>query len=76
MFGHPKESPEFWQALHDAENFDPATTLFVDDTARVLNSAAAFGLTKLVEVLHPDTSRPRKDNGTHQGIRGVSELID
>ncbi|MEO1204182.1 MAG: HAD-IA family hydrolase, partial [Pseudomonadota bacterium] len=36
-FGAPKERQEFWRALSEQESFNPETTLFVDDTARVLD---------------------------------------
>ncbi|MDH3267094.1 MAG: HAD-IA family hydrolase, partial [Gammaproteobacteria bacterium] len=43
-FGHAKEKLEFWDALLQAEHFDPRTTLFVDDTERVLRSAREYGI--------------------------------
>ena len=43
-YGYAKERQEFWHALQEEEHFDPATTLFVDDTEPVLQSAAEFGL--------------------------------
>lgn len=74
-FGHPKESQAFWDALAEAEDFDPSTTLFVDDTARVLRSAAAYGIEMLLTITHPDTSTDSRDPGEHAGITGVHELI-
>lgn len=74
-FGVPKERQEFWQALEEREGFDPATTLFVDDTVRVLDSAHEYGVSMLLEITHPDTSRPQRDDSTHAGISGLRDLI-
>ena len=74
-FGAPKESQEFWHALQQAEGFDPATTLFIDDTRRVLDSAAKFGIEQLVEVTHPDTSAPKREQGDYTTVEGLKDLL-
>ncbi|MFQ5609008.1 MAG: HAD-IA family hydrolase [Woeseiaceae bacterium] len=74
-FGHPKETQLFWQALAERENFDPATTLFVDDNAAVLGSARTYGIGVLLEVMHPDTSAEPKAESEFSGIGGVIELV-
>jgi len=75
-FGHPKESQAFWHALREAEGFDPATTLFVDDTRAVLDSAAEFGVRGLREVIHPDTSKDPREPSGYTPVKGVSELSE
>lgn len=74
-FGAPKERRAFWDSLEDSEDFDPATTLFVDDTVRVLDGARDFGLRNLVEITHPDTSRPKRKQPSYRGVAGLSELL-
>jgi 5'-nucleotidase len=37
-FGVPKEDPQFWQQLQAQLHFDPARTLFVDDSHAVLEA--------------------------------------
>ena len=74
-FGAPKESQDFWHALQAAEDFNPATTLFVDDTARVLESADRYGLSMLLEINLPDTSKPSRRTSAYPGIEGVAELL-
>ncbi len=59
-FGHAKESPEFWQELATAQPFNPARTLFVDDNQAVLEAAAAFGISHLLTIKQPDSSRPAR----------------
>lgn len=74
-FGVPKEHREFWEALNAAEGFDPRRTLFIDDTAPVLASAAAYGVNMLLEISHPDTSRPPRTSETFTGIEGLRSLV-
>lgn len=75
-FGHPKERPEFWDALRDAEGFDPATTMFVDDSAPVLTSARDWGVRHVLRVLHADTSRQPASDAGFAAVHGVRELLD
>ena len=73
-FGVPKERQAFWQQLREQENFDPETTLFIDDTATVLDSARDYGVSMLLEITHPDTSREARNSGNYSGIAGLREL--
>ncbi len=73
--GHPKEDQPFWHALKRAEEFDPATTLFVDDNVAVLKSAAAFGLPGLLHITRPDTGRPVRPHDGFMGVESVAELL-
>ncbi len=75
VFGHAKERQEFWRALQDEEAFDPAKTMFVDDTHTVLQSAAEYGIKYPVTVTRPDTSGPMRENGTFVGVEGVGDLL-
>lgn len=74
-FGHPKEDQEFWHALQEREGFDPETTLFVDDSTPVLQSAHLYGVGMLLEITRPDTQRPHRQNSEFSGIDGVEDLI-
>lgn len=74
-FGHPKEAQDFWHALARAEDFDPETTLFVDDTVRVLDSAQTFGVGMLVEITYPDTSAAARETATHPAVRALGDLV-
>lgn len=73
--GYAKEDQPFWQAVQDAETFDPERTLFIDDNAAVLRSAKQFGVERLLTVTRPDTSAPVKDNGEFAGVEGVIDLL-
>ena len=74
-YGYAKERQEFWSALQEAENFDPATTMFVDDSHPVLRSAASYGVAKLVSISRPDTSEPHRESGDFVEVEGVSDLL-
>ncbi len=74
-FGFPKECQEFWHALQEEEGFDPETTLFVDDTATVLKSAADYGVSMLLEITHPNTSAPAREGGDYAGVGGLRNLL-
>ena len=73
--GYPKEHQGFWQALAEIEAFDPARTLFVDDTARVLRSAAKFGVAMLAEITQPDTSAPPRQRTEYNGVKRLGDLL-
>lgn len=59
-FGYPKEDARFWQAMHSAHPFDPARSLFVDDSLPVLNAAQAYGIGQVIGIRKPDSSQPER----------------
>ncbi|MFT5501316.1 MAG: HAD superfamily hydrolase (TIGR01509 family) [Woeseiaceae bacterium] len=73
--GHAKEDQPFWHALHEAEEFDKETSLFIDDNVTVLQSARTFGIGKLLNITRPDTRHPPREHDEFYGIEGVAELI-
>jgi 5'-nucleotidase len=74
-FDAPKEHAAFWQKLTQLENFEPARTLFVDDSLPVLESAREFGIAHLRAVRRPDTGSPPQATGSFAAIDGVKELL-
>ncbi len=73
-FGVPKENPEFWPRLRAKTAFDPARTLFVDDSLPVLAAARDFGIAHLRAIRRPDLGRPARDTDTFPGVMSVAEL--
>jgi len=73
--GFAKEQAEFWPMLRSRLDFDPDTTLFVDDSPRVLDAALTFGIRSVVEVTCPDSRKAAKKHGVHYGVRRVANLI-
>ncbi|MGX4727823.1 GMP/IMP nucleotidase, partial [Pseudomonas corrugata] len=68
-YGFPKENPQFWDALKADLNFDPARSLFIDDTLPVLRSARDFGVAHLLAVSEPDSRKGPKDTGEFEALR-------
>lgn len=73
--GHAKEDQPFWQAVHRAESFDPASTLFIDDNPAVLRSAQRYGVGMLLTVSRPDTSAPIRGGNGFMGVHGIVDLL-
>ncbi|MXX30348.1 MAG: GMP/IMP nucleotidase [Gammaproteobacteria bacterium] len=75
-FGAPKESGAFWDRLPGAEPFDPARTLFIDDTRTVLDAANDHGIGHLLTISQPDSGRPPRDNLEYPAFNDFNELIE
>lgn len=73
--GLPKEDPGFWDRLHAILPFEPARTLFVDDSLSVLRAARDFGFQKLIAVLEPDSKAPRRTVDEFPAIVNFAELL-
>jgi len=74
-YGHAKESQQFWDALQEDVGFDPETTLFVDDSQPVLESARQYGIGMLVTVTQPDTSAPVIQGSKFRGVERVADML-
>ena len=56
--GFPKEHADFWGLLQQQRPFNKQTTLLIDDSLAVLNSARSFGIAQLISVSKPDSKQP------------------
>ncbi len=74
-FGAPKEDPAFWPRLAAETPFDPARTLFVDDSLPVLAAAHGYGIAWLRAIRRPDSGRPARDTAGFVGVDSVAELL-
>ena len=74
-YGHAKESQSFWHALNEDVDFDVETTLFVDDSQPVLQSASNYGVRMLVTVTRPDTSLPVQEDSEFAGVESVADML-
>lgn len=74
-FGAPKEDPRFWQRVRAVEVFDPARSLFVDDSLAVLRAARAAGIAEVVAVRRPDSSRQRRHHDEFPAVDRVADLL-
>jgi len=75
QFGFAKERQEFWHALQEEEDFRRESTLFVDDSEPVLQSAADYGVRLLVTVTRPDTSEPPRRGSGFRGVEAVRDML-
>jgi putative hydrolase of the HAD superfamily len=73
-FGVPKEHPGFWVELERRHDVPLARTLFVDDSAAVLQAALRAQVRWIYQVLQPDSTRP--PHPPVDGIAGVRRLAD
>lgn len=73
-FGVAKESAGFWARLAASHAVDPASTLFVDDSAAVIEAARTAGVLAVYQVLRPDSTLPPRD--PLAGVAAIGGLAD
>jgi HAD superfamily hydrolase (TIGR01509 family) len=74
-YGYPKENQLFWEALQADTDFDPARSLFIDDTLPILRSARRYGIAHLLAVREPDSRKGPKDTEEFAAVADYRELI-
>ena len=74
-YGFAKEDQQFWFALQQDFGFDPARTLFIDDSLPILRSARTFGIAHLLAVRQPDSRQPAKDSQEFAAVEDYRELL-
>jgi putative hydrolase of the HAD superfamily len=74
-FGLPKEHLAFWQHLQEHLSFENESTLLIDDSLAVLNSARQFGIKHLVSISRPDSGMPKRDIQDFPVIGDFRELM-
>ena len=75
-YGFAKENPQFWDALRADIGFDPARSLFIDDTLPILRSAQNFGVAHLLAVKQPDSKKGPKDTAEFAALGDYRELLE
>ncbi|ANI30476.1 nucleotidase [Yersinia entomophaga] len=75
IFGYPKEDQRLWQAVAQHIDFDPARTLFVDDSEAILDAAKTFGIRYCLGVENPDSSCAGKVFQSHPAISDYRQLL-
>jgi 5'-nucleotidase len=73
--GSPKEDPQFWQVLARRERFDPARSLFVDDSAAVLRAARAAGIGVIRAIRRPDSAGTGHAHEEFRAVDALAELL-
>ena len=72
---HLQEDPAFWPRLAEEERFQPARTLFVDDSLAVLDAARDVGIGWLRAVRRPDSGLPPEYTGEYAAVDRVPDLM-
>ena len=75
QFQYPKEEQDFWRALQAQEQFDPARTLFIDDSPRILQSALDYGVRYVLGIRQPDSQQAPRDLAPFPAIDHFDELL-
>jgi putative hydrolase of the HAD superfamily len=75
QFGVTKESQVLWQKLQAHLDFDPATTLFVDDSQRILDAAKTFGIAYTLGISNPDSQAPENKIVGHPATNNYHNII-
>lgn len=74
-YGVPKEHPEFWLKLQADMGFEPAQTLFVDDSLAVLRAARNYGIGQVVAIARPDSTQPPRDITEFTSVQTIADLL-
>lgn len=73
--GVAKEDPGFWRSLRCLYEYNPKRTLLVDDTEKVLQSAARGGIENLLHVARPSSRAIVRPSPHFVSITYFKELI-
>ena len=73
--GLPKEHAGFWPLLQQQQPFAKQSTVLIDDSLAVLNSARLFGIAHLISVSKPDSKQPKKQVDDYPSIEDFRELM-
>ncbi len=73
--GLAKEESGFWERLDKVEDFDKASSLFIDDNLDVLNTADRYGIKNLLAILKPDSQQAEKNTDKFTAIECYAQLM-
>jgi len=74
-FGVTKESQLLWQRLQEKHGFALESTLFVDDSLVILDSAKTYGIGQLLAVANPDSKKASNVFHDYPSITDYSVLL-
>jgi putative hydrolase of the HAD superfamily len=73
--GLPKEDPAFWEKVKAVEPFDVDSTLLIDDSHTVLESARIAGIRHLRSIQQPDSQQAPRPEGDFIAVGDFSRLL-
>ncbi len=74
-FGAPKEEQTFWVKLQQRIEFDKETTLFIDDSLSILQSAQRFGIKYVLGIAQPDTQQAARPMDPFYAIEQFKDIM-
>ncbi|WP_251358896.1 GMP/IMP nucleotidase [Kangiella sp. TOML190] len=74
--GYPKENMKFWNFIKKRWCFNSASTLFVDDSPTILQTAKSFGIGAVYGVSHPDSSKAPIEHRDFPLVNRLTELLE
>ncbi|WNO59838.1 GMP/IMP nucleotidase [Rheinheimera sp. MMS21-TC3] len=74
-FGVTKENAALWHKVQQKFGFNPANTLFVDDSLPILQAAKDFGIKHLLAVANPDSKKSNNIITDFPAITDYNTLI-
>jgi len=76
QLGRPKEDQQFWHELRQAITYQHTSTLMIDDSFPVLESARRAGIGQCLAILAPDSQQPANEQHPEiPGIRHFNEVL-
>ena len=75
-FGYAKESDLLWQALFEQHQINPAQTLFIDDSEKLLRVATNNGIAQCLGINHPDSRQSAIEMVDFPSISHFDQIID
>lgn len=75
-YGAPKETPQFWSQAQAQLQFDPARSLFVDDSLAVLRSARQHGIAQIFAISKPDSGQDQRQVAEFPSVPSILDLLD
>ncbi len=74
-FGAPKEEQEFWRALKLADNYEPETSVLLDDNKSCLKSARKFGIRHPIGITTPNSQSATKKFAGFMEVENLMTLV-
>jgi len=75
QFGVSKESQSLWTQLQAHLDFNPNTTLFVDDSQKILDAAKTFGIAYTLGITNPDSQQADIEIAGHPSTNNYHDLL-
>ena len=75
QYGVPKESAAFWVKAQEQLGFDPARSLFVDDSIAVLRAARSHGVGQIFAISRPDSAIEQREIDEFPAVASIADLL-